>query len=811
MSRKIRFPLKMANGADVRSLEEFIENFDIESALGYYEDGKLITWLRDRYNDTEADKLEALDKTAKSFTSDFCAVFGIEAAADDAENGADIDYIARRNEKKRILRTITDDESVIYNVDSVALDQDDLLDIFDEGKKEIYLCQGEFEIPLSVTGVTYHGIADPVVTVRVTDNVNFNEKNIKFVDCVYGWDVSRTTPNDDVRRAENLFLKGDYQKSASILETYAEQGNPRAVMLLCHIYKELLPDTDKLKKWSEKAKQSREVCNVFDVDVIDNTEKDAKKYLTLLKKLADKGNSFDEYYYAFALQLFQTRGYYEENISELIEFYCARSKEMIKYYTLSAEKGNVIAMRNLGFCYDYGRAVLEDKSQAALWYEKAAEMGCETAIIHMAICCKGQDKVKWYAKAAEQGSVEALYEIGEYYNDTEPEKAFDYYLQAAKHGHVNAMIMVQLYYKSGKGVEQDYEKHLYWLTKAAEENSFYWYGLGEKLFSNEEYRDYDKAIKWFTKASENGDFDATLMLAHCYLSGDGVTKNNDKAFEVIRNAADSGNEHAQNILGNIFYNGDIVAVYYDKAVEWYKKAAEKHSKEALYNLAFCYYHGNGVHQSYKKACELLINVCKGGYHNRDIYKKLKNEVYIRLYFSDIFHKEEIDYQNFFDLYKESAEKGDVHAQCMLGDLWYYYGTYDDDDQNYTEAAKWYTKAADQGNVYAQLQLADFYYFGYGVEEDDEQRFDWLLKAAQNGATDSLSCYFDFDEHQDKINIALPIFTKAAENGDEDSADWLGSYYENKGDLEKAIKWYAKADSVYKIKKILLASDDTVTN
>ncbi len=47
MARKIRFPLRMKNGAEVRTLEELRENFDLESVLGYYTDGKLQTWLAD--------------------------------------------------------------------------------------------------------------------------------------------------------------------------------------------------------------------------------------------------------------------------------------------------------------------------------------------------------------------------------------------------------------------------------------------------------------------------------------------------------------------------------------------------------------------------------------------------------------------------------------------------------------------------------------------------------------------------------------------------------------------------------------------
>ena len=42
----IKFPLKMANGALVRTIEELRENFDIVSVLTYYKDGRLVKWFK---------------------------------------------------------------------------------------------------------------------------------------------------------------------------------------------------------------------------------------------------------------------------------------------------------------------------------------------------------------------------------------------------------------------------------------------------------------------------------------------------------------------------------------------------------------------------------------------------------------------------------------------------------------------------------------------------------------------------------------------------------------------------------------------
>ncbi len=91
MARKIRFPLKMTNGTEVRTIEELRAYFDLTAVLGYYADGKLVTWLRDRYLDSEADKIEALVKDSKSFQNDLCAALGVEAPSGPDEAGGEFD------------------------------------------------------------------------------------------------------------------------------------------------------------------------------------------------------------------------------------------------------------------------------------------------------------------------------------------------------------------------------------------------------------------------------------------------------------------------------------------------------------------------------------------------------------------------------------------------------------------------------------------------------------------------------------------------------------------------------------------------
>ena len=55
VAKKIKFALKMKDGAEVRNIEDLREHFDIDIVVGYFLDGRLFRWLENFYYDTEAD------------------------------------------------------------------------------------------------------------------------------------------------------------------------------------------------------------------------------------------------------------------------------------------------------------------------------------------------------------------------------------------------------------------------------------------------------------------------------------------------------------------------------------------------------------------------------------------------------------------------------------------------------------------------------------------------------------------------------------------------------------------------------------
>ena len=181
MAKKIRFPLKMKNGAEVRSLDELKENFDLESVLGYFTDGKLQTWLADRYYDEKAKAVAALSTDTPNLNVKLCEILEVEYEAEVDET--DVDLIARRREKLQIISGVTDNREILDNIDLVAMDQDELFDILDESPETVYLYGDKFEIPFGKKNISYIGVNKPLVILGKEKLVDeFEENGIKFID-----------------------------------------------------------------------------------------------------------------------------------------------------------------------------------------------------------------------------------------------------------------------------------------------------------------------------------------------------------------------------------------------------------------------------------------------------------------------------------------------------------------------------------------------------------------------------------------------------------------------------------------------------
>lgn len=156
-----------------------------------------------------------------------------------------------------------------------------------------------------------------------------------------------------------------------------------------------------------------------------------------------------------------------------------------------------------------------------------------------------------------------------------------------------------------------------------------------------------------------------------------------------------------------------------------------------------------------------------------------------------------DYAKVMELAREPAEQGDVLAQTLLGDLYFYgYGVTEDPKK----AVKWYRKAAAKGNVIAQNNIGFAYSEGRGLPEDYEKAVKWYRKAAEQGdatAQFNLAGMYREGEGVTRNNEKAAEWNrKAAEQGHPKAQYNLGVDYKNGSTVpqnyEKAREWLQKS-------------------
>lgn len=195
------FKLKLKDGAEVSTLEELRDNFDLEQVVEYFKSGELLTWLEDRFYDDEADAINEIDANDGNLTAKICAALNVEC--DD-----NLEFMQRIREKKSILSDKTDDETIIDNAVSTALNQEDLATLIQMDYKTIYLCGEQFNVPIRVAGVKYIGIlGTPKIKIRAKIQEEVDAKQISFENVQLPW--QKAAPIEELKAlAEKIFQTG---------------------------------------------------------------------------------------------------------------------------------------------------------------------------------------------------------------------------------------------------------------------------------------------------------------------------------------------------------------------------------------------------------------------------------------------------------------------------------------------------------------------------------------------------------------------------------------------------------------------------
>ena len=277
---------------------------------------------------------------------------------------------------------------------------------------------------------------------------------------------------------------GNLKEAAQAAKRSLELGNEAAKIILGKIQKD-----EKLRKEGNTLELGNEVTKI----TVGETQEDEtlmKEGFNALKKKVDSGDM-----------------HYSDSLGYAYEFGIGTSfsiKEAMKYYEMAAKQNNTMGMTNLANLY-----LRENKfKKAKPLLVKAAEKehGYAQYLLAMNFFYYKQENNKealyWLEKSASNDEPEALYQLGLYYAEkADLAKAIKYYQRAAELNNAEAALELYYIYGEGFGVEQDEDKALFFLKKAAESgNQEVLDELAAMALSGQGNMDTKEAEYWIKKA-----------------------------------------------------------------------------------------------------------------------------------------------------------------------------------------------------------------------------------------------------------------------------------------------------------------------
>ena len=244
---------------------------------------------------------------------------------------------------------------------------------------------------------------------------------------------------------------GNLKEAAQAAKRSLELGNEAAKIILGKIQKD-----EKLRKEGNTLELGNEVTKIK-VGEIQEDEILMKKGFNALKKKVDSGD----------MHYVDSLGYaYEFGIGTPFSI-----EEAMKYYEMAAKQNNTIGMTNLADLYLRENKLKKAKPLLVKAAEK--EYGYAQYLLAMNFFYYKQENNKealyWLEKSASNDEPEALYQLGLYYAEkADLAKAIKYYQRAAELNNAEAALELYYIYGEGFGVEQDEDKALFFLKKAAE-------------------------------------------------------------------------------------------------------------------------------------------------------------------------------------------------------------------------------------------------------------------------------------------------------------------------------------------------------
>ncbi len=359
MLKKIKFPLKMKDEVQVRTIEELREHFDLTKAVAYFLNGKLQTWLEQRYYDSEATAVRALKNSDPDFHRKLCEILGAEYKEDDIK--IDIDLVKERDRRLNELKQYTSDQSVLDKIDQVAFNQEELAYLLDEGVHDIYLCNNSFSIPIRITNKKYIGIGKVIAVIHSDWEVDFWVKQIEFVNVEFNpeyEEIHNPTPEKLYQMGYGFYRNGQYYLARDYYLKAMKAGNSDAFKFMADEYRGCGRFGD---------------CVFYEPIWLCGDYLNDEKNLQYVRNVAlEKGKIAEE-----CLMKAVSLGNTDAMVDMAENFFCKKKySESIKWYQKAADAGNTVAIIRMAERHLHGDdGYVKDEEKAIKLYEKAISLG----------------------------------------------------------------------------------------------------------------------------------------------------------------------------------------------------------------------------------------------------------------------------------------------------------------------------------------------------------------------------------------------------------------------------------------------------
>lgn len=210
---EVKEPQKLiVNGKEIHSLDELRDNFDAEEILKALNDGSLKNFLSTHYYEREATAIAGLTLESKDCLKKICAALKVDYLKQDFVMTPEVEA------RLEVIKQFTTDEKVLQHFSQVALNQEELANLINDGEKTIYLCHNKFSIPLRQSDITYIGIDNPTIENAFTAE-QYKKAGIVIKNISLPSNVSKEMSEYALNAAkENGY--DDYSENHSPLATY---------------------------------------------------------------------------------------------------------------------------------------------------------------------------------------------------------------------------------------------------------------------------------------------------------------------------------------------------------------------------------------------------------------------------------------------------------------------------------------------------------------------------------------------------------------------------------------------------------------